>query len=118
MARPKVSSADKRSYKLTVQMNIAELGKLNSYATLCGLPPSVVARERITKGRYPSPPISRIDLLTYTELKRIGVNLNQLTRQANTGIITPDLFRILQRLERQLNLITVIVAHDSQSEDR
>lgn len=114
MARPKVSSTNKRSFKLTLQLNKAELDALYTYAGLCGIAPSVVARERITKGRYPSAPIARIDLLTYTELKRIGVNLNQLTRQANTGIIRPDLYKALQQLGRQLDLITLIIAHDSQ----
>ncbi|UEG55334.1 MobC family plasmid mobilization relaxosome protein [Mucilaginibacter daejeonensis] len=49
---------------------------------------------------------------TYRELKKIGVNLNQLTKRANAGILPPGLILALEHLGAQQQLIIQILLND------
>ena len=118
MARPVVPAADKRSVKFTLQLTQPEKEQLIKLAETCGKAPAVLAREKIFRGRFPEPKTPKIELYTYTELKRIGVNLNQLTRRANAGIISTALLTTLFKLEQKLDALTAKLIYDSQSKDR
>jgi hypothetical protein len=118
MARPKVLSANKRTIKFTLQLTPAEKLRIVQLAQSTGKAPAILARDKIFKGRFPLPRAARLDLHTYTELKRIGVNLNQLSRKANAGIIPMELFTVLYQLEQRLDTIVARLVYDRQSEDR
>ncbi|WP_170113693.1 MobC family plasmid mobilization relaxosome protein [Mucilaginibacter yixingensis] len=95
-----------------LQLKLAEKKKIDEAASACGLRSAVWAREKILKGRFPEPKAARLDLYTYTELKKIGVNLNQLTRLANGGHLSPQLIGTLVRLEQKLDAITAKLVYD------
>jgi len=118
MARPKISSAEKRSVKFSLQLTLSEKQQLSQLAEVCGKPTAKLAREKIFRGRFPEPKIALTDLRVYTELKKIGINLNQLTRKANAGVITVELLSTLYKLEQRLDIIIAKLVYDSQSKDR
>lgn len=118
MARPKILSAEKRNVKFTLQLTLTEKQQLERLSTTCNKPPAVLARDKIFKGRFPEPRIASLDLHAYTELKKIGVNLNQLTRKANAGVISFELLGTLFKLEQRLDTIIAKLVYDSQSKNR
>ena len=62
--------------------------------------------------------MARIDIQTYFELKKIGVNINQLAKQANTNRFPYGIERQLQQLLAQQDNILKLLLNDSESEDR
>jgi mobilization protein MobC len=62
--------------------------------------------------------IAEIDHAVYLELKKIGVNLNQLTRIANSGRLPAGIRELLFKLSEQQQLIIKILLHDRDSKDR
>jgi len=112
MARPRISSDQKRSIKFTFRVTEQELNKLALLAETCGLAPGVLIREKIFKGRFPIPKTAKLDLNTYLELKKIGVNLNQLTRQVNSGVLPAELSSKLTELLKQQGVIINLLLHD------
>lgn len=107
MARPKI--AEKRSVKFTLQLTEAEKNKLNELAQTCNAAPAVLAREKIFNGKFPQPRVPRLDLDTYRELHKIGVNLNQLTHKVNAGFVNVKVLPTLEKLDQQLADITAIL---------
>lgn len=73
MARPKVSPTELRSVKFTIMLTTTEQQKLVQYGKVCGKAPTILAREKIFKGRFPQPRMAKLDLNYYLELKKIGV---------------------------------------------
>ena len=92
--------------------------KLSAIAKDRGLPLGVVVRERLFSGRFPKPKLPRIELAVYTELKKSGVNLNQLTKMVNSGKLPLALYVELVKLQQQQQSIIEILLRDSHSENR
>lgn len=118
MARPKVPEAERRSAKFTMMLTPGELAKLVQLGEVCNKPPGTLAREKIFKGKFPAARIPKIDVHYYTELQKIGNNLNQLTRLANSGKIPRELLGLLLKLQQRLDLTINKIIYDSQSSDR
>ena len=119
MARPAVCNDLKRTINFTIRLTEEEQRKLKTAADLCSLSPAALIRQKIFSGKFPRPKTARLELNTYLELKKIGVNLNQLTRLAHTGRIDMNLVKILMQLLRQQEVIIgKILYHDSHSENR
>ena len=119
MSRPKLNPEDLRSVNFTIRLTAAEQRQLERSAEVCGVTPAVMVRSKLFKGRFPEPRIARIELDTYPELKKIGTNLNQLTRLANAGKFSRDLVKTLMELSRGIRAInTQIISHDSDPENR
>lgn len=58
-------------------------------------------------------------MATYLQIKKIGVNLNQLVRLAKAGKISVDLLRVILEVRRQQRtIIDKLFEDDSDSEDR
>ncbi|MDN3581473.1 plasmid mobilization protein [Mucilaginibacter flavus] len=117
MARPKLSEDNRRSINFTVRLTPAELRKLEELARLCGKAPGSLMRERFFKGKFPEPKMPKIDSSTYYELKKIGVNLNQLARKANANIMPTRILSLIAVLQRQQESIIKLLLDDSQSEN-
>ncbi|HEY8781190.1 MAG TPA: plasmid mobilization relaxosome protein MobC [Mucilaginibacter sp.] len=119
MGRPRISKEAVRSVNFTIRLTETEQRTLEKVANTCGLSPSALVREKVLKGRFPEPRPGRIDLDTYLELKKIGVNLNQLTRLANAGRMNQKLVELLVNLwKQQQQIISLLLNHDSHSENR
>jgi hypothetical protein len=118
MARPKVPETERRSVKFTVMLTSGELEKLVQLGKVCNKPPATLAREKIFKGKFPSARIPKIDVYYYTELQKIGNNLNQLTRLANSGKLPRELLGLLLKLNKRLDLTISKIVYDSEPKDR
>jgi hypothetical protein len=107
MARPKSKDTMKLSARLIFRLTAEEMKALQDFSKVCGKPVSVIIRDKAIKGKYPKAKAPRLDVQTYTELKKIGVNLNQLARVANSGrnLIPMEFYKILMQLKAQLDLI-------------
>ncbi|GAA4907566.1 MobC family plasmid mobilization relaxosome protein [Mucilaginibacter defluvii] len=105
MARPKVSKEEKRSVIFTIRLTLEEQRKLNELGAMFGISPRLLAREKIFRGSYPKQKMPRIDVDVYTELKKIGININQLARHVNSGKVPYGLRKVLLELSEQQQLI-------------
>lgn len=118
MARPKVPEAERRSAKFTLTLTPGELAKLVQLGEVCNKPPATLAREKIFKGKFPTARIPKIDVQGYIQLQKIGINLNQLTRLANSGKLPKELLGLLLKLTDRLELTISKIVYDSESKDR
>ena len=118
MARPKVPESERRSAKFTMMLTPGELAKLVQLGEVCNKPPATLAREKIFKGKFPAARIPKIDIQAYTQLQKIGNNLNQLTRLANSGKLPRELLGLLLKLNQRLDLTINKIVYDSESKDR
>ena len=119
MGRPKANQDKLRSINFTIRLTAGEIKNLDSAAATCGIATAELIRHKLFSGRFPKAKTARLELNTYLELKKIGVNLNQLTRLAHTGRVDMNLIKILLQLLRQQEVIIgKILYHDSHSEDR
>ena len=118
MARPKLSNDKKLSKLFIFRLTEKELALLRQIADTCGKPPGVVARAKLFNGRYPRPKLAKLDAETFIELKKIGVNINQIAKKANTGILNNTILRYLDELLAQQKVIIKLLFDDSKSEDR
>jgi hypothetical protein len=118
MARPRAEKEKKLSVRFIFRMTEDERSHLVKYSKICGKAPSTLAREKLFSGTFPEPKTPKIDLNTYLELKKIGVNLNQLTRLANAGKISASFLGVIMKLMKQQETIIAKLIYDSQSENR
>ena len=84
MARPTKDTADKRTERFNLRLTLAELAHVQAQAAHAGVGAHDYARRRVLGHRVP-PARSQIDATVLSDLNRIGVNLNQLTRANNSG---------------------------------
>jgi hypothetical protein len=118
MGRPKMERGKKLSQRFIFRITEDELKRLNKAAEICGQAPGTIARAKLFKGKFPEAKTAKLDLYTFLELKKIGVNLNQLTKKVNSGHLTLDLIAVLVKLREQQEVIIKYLIHDSQSENR
>jgi len=118
MARPTIPEAQRRVVNFTIRLTEDELDLLTRYASLCGITPSEVIREKVFNGRFPKPKASRIERDLFLELKRIGNNLNRQTRLLHTGRLAPDFAATLSKLKANEDTIIKLLTNDSHSKDR
>ena len=118
MARPRVDKEKKLSRRFIFRLTEDELARIITAAQTCGLPAGTLVRVKLFKGKFPQARTPRLDVQVYTELKRSGVNLNQLTRKVNSGQLPMELLSVLFKLQRQQETIIAILTYDSQPKDR
>ena len=111
MARPKIEEKEKRTVNFTIRLTENELRRLVILSNQLGKAPAVLIREKVFKNRFPLPQASKVDADTFAQIKRIGVNLNQLTRQVNAGRQPAALFPLLNTLLQQQALIIEKLIH-------
>ena len=118
MARPQKTPNEKKAYRLIARLNADERKQVEFAAKSAGLKPYQFARVKILDGRFPKPLLSEIDLGVYVELKKIGVNINQLARVANSGRFPMDIQSLLSQLSEHLHMISKLLLIDRHSENR
>lgn len=80
--------AKKTTYELCLRLNTDEVQKLQTDAENSGLSRSAYLRRLIMGAKIrPRPPKELQEL--YTEINRIGNNINQIARSVNAGIASP-----------------------------
>lgn len=100
------------------RLSESELLKLTQIAADSGLSLGAVVRQRLFGGRFPNPKIPRVELAVYMELKKSGINLNQLTKKINSGKLPLGLYVELVKLQKQQQTIIELLLHDSNPENR
>ena len=110
---PKKSSSTIRNHSYSVRLSDIELEMLRDRALESGMKASELIRKNALMRPLPRR-VSKIDLKTYIELGRIGNNLNQLTKAANTalkyGLSPPADTGELQELSKLLRLILLKIS--------
>lgn len=118
MARPRKAPDAKKNYRLIIRLNAEERKTVEEVAKSKGLKAYAYGRLKILDGRVQKTIVSEIDHAVYLELKKIGVNLNQLTRIANSGRLPTGIRELLLKLADQQQLIIKILLRDRNPEDR
>ncbi|MEB0300892.1 MULTISPECIES: plasmid mobilization relaxosome protein MobC [unclassified Mucilaginibacter] len=118
MARPKIVQEQKRIYRYVIRLNEKEQQKFMAAAEVSGVEVYKLLRAKLLTGRFPEAKIARIDLGVYLELKKIGVNVNQIAKQVNAGKLPFEIRKILLQLQEQQHLIIKVLLHDRDSENR
>ena len=110
---PKKSPSTIRNRTYPVRLSTIELEMLRDRAAEAGIKGSELVRRNALMRPLPKR-ICRVDLKTYIELGRIGNNLNQLTKAANTALkygVTPPADRgALEELSKLLHSIRLKIA--------
>lgn len=88
MARPKKQSDERRTERFNLRFTQAEKSFVETQATKAGIGTHEYLRRRSLGHRITLPP-AKTDASLLMELNRIGVNLNQLTKQSNAGKVLP-----------------------------
>ena len=103
MPRPKKDTDDRRSEALAFRLTPAERLRVEHAAIAAGLSASEYARELTLKGRVVMEQRLALDPAVFDQLRRIGVNLNQLARVANQSKhAPPELARACAAVEKFL----------------
>lgn len=114
MSRPRIDENQKRVVQVNIRLTAEENKKVADYATSAGLSPANWIRYKIFIGKNPPAKLSSLDTALYQELKKIGVNLNQIAHKLNAGEFPNDL-RIIQHLLMQhLDRMLKALIDDSQ----
>lgn len=83
MARPK--SLTPRTRQVSLSLTAEEAETLERRADAAGKRPAVYVREQLLDGEAKGTAVlpAKFDALVYEQVRRIGVNLNQIARQMN-----------------------------------
>lgn len=101
MARPKKQPAERRTVSLSCRVTPVERLRIDTAATHAGLSTSEYVRRLALSGRVILKEQRSLDHAAFDQLRRIGVNLNQLTRLAHkTGKLPPELRQAATAVER------------------
>ena len=102
MPRPRKDPDDRRSETLAIRLTQAERIGVEQAALKAGLTASDYARTLVLEGRVVVRQNRTLDHAVFDELRRIGVNLNQLTRLAHQRQEFPagleEVFAALERI--------------------
>ncbi len=105
MGRPQKEKAERRTINFTVRLTEEEMDRLVMLARQCGMAPAVLIRDKVFKGKFPEARAAVIDRETFLELKKIGVNLNQLTHKVNSGFLPTNLMDLLMSLNHKESIL-------------
>lgn len=114
MSRPKISEQDKRVVQVNIRLTETESSKVSNCAFASALTPANWIRYKIFTGKNPPVRMSSLDTSIYQELKRIGVNLNQIAHKLNQGDFPKELATTQLELLLLLNKAIKIMLHDGQ----
>lgn len=118
MARPRKADNTKKTYRLIIRLNADERKLVEAIVRSKGLKAYAYGRLKLLDGRVQKTIVAEIDHAVYLELKKIGVNLNQLTRIANSGRLPTGIRELLLKLAEQQQIIIKMLLRDRGSENR
>jgi hypothetical protein len=85
MGRPKADEEKKRVVQVNIRLTTKENEELNNYAAASGISPAHWIRHKIFVGQNPPIKTSPLNASIYQELRKIGVNMNQIAHKVNQG---------------------------------
>ena len=116
MARPRIKDNDKRTNQVNIRLTDAENSKAIAYAQASALSPANWIRRIVFTGKFPPLKLSPVDADLYRELKKIGVNLNQVTHKINQGEFPKEYLACQTELVIILNRILTALTDDGKSD--
>lgn len=114
MGRPRVNDNEKRQVQVNIRLTPDENSKVNEFASACGLSPANWIRVKIFTGKFPVVKMSPLNASVYVELKKVGVNLNQVTHKINAGEFPKAYLERQLELAELLKKIINLMTHDRQ----
>ncbi len=101
MARPKKQPTERKSSPMSIRFSVSERMLIEQYARDAGLgSASEYVRRQALHGKVVIHQSQSLDPATFDQLRRLGVNLNQLARIANAeGEIPSRLARLCDDVE-------------------
>jgi len=107
MKRKLLSKEEKRIFEVKVRLNIKEKRKLDAivFATKNNSPE--VIRSLLMKAKTPESIQPILDVQTYQQLRKIGVNFNQYVKAINQSRVAEIDSRIMKELYEILQLIKI-----------
>jgi hypothetical protein len=81
MSRPRKEEIEKRQVQVNIRLTKDEAATVKSYAIASGLSPANWIRQKVFTGRFPNLKQSPINAALFQELKKIGVNVNQIAHK-------------------------------------
>jgi len=105
MGRPKKNIEEKRDIQIVVKLNRAEYMQLRKLMTYAETNASEVVRQLVFKQRLLKPRTPLLDAQTYTQLRRIGNNLNQYVKAVHRTEISQIDRQILIELQETLEIV-------------
>ena len=91
MARPKIDADKLRTATIGVRVSPAEYARLREKAAAMGMTPAQWLRAAALDRQLPPAPAPAVNLDTYRELARIGINLNQVVARINASQAAPEI---------------------------
>lgn len=113
--RPRKDPAERRTRAIAVRLTASERAALEAAAAARGVTPTAYVRSAFQAAQgapaRQTRPIPALDASLVSALNRIGANLNQLARRANSGdLLQPgELPDALARIDQQLARIEILV---------
>ena len=88
MKRKLLSKEEKRVFEVKVRLNVMEKRKLDSMVKVSGKNSAEIIRSLLMKATVPEAPKPILDVQTYQQLRRIGVNYNQYVKAIHQRKLT------------------------------
>lgn len=114
MARPRINDTDKRIVQVNIRLTQDENARIIQYASASGMSVANWMRRKVFTGKFPPVKQSPLDAAVYRELRKIGVNLNQVTHKINAGEFPNDYLARQLELQIILNRILKLLINDRQ----
>jgi hypothetical protein len=109
MIRKLLSKEEKRVFEVKVRLNVLEKRKLDSMVKVSGKNSAEIIRSLLMKATVPEAPKPILDVQTYQQLRKIGVNFNQYVKAINQSRISEvdksimtELYAILQIVKSKI----------------
>ena len=108
MARPKADPTDRRDLRVNLRVSPVEFAVIQEKADAMGQPLAAFARAAVLSRKLPTAAGPAVDFETKHELRRIGVNLNQIAKALNARreAMPQSLDRVCRELEGILDRMT------------
>ena len=88
MKRKLISKEEKRVFDVKVRLNVKEKRKLESLVKVFEKNNAEIIRSLLMKATVPEAPKPMLDIQTYLQLKKIGVNYNQYVKAIHQSRIS------------------------------
>jgi hypothetical protein len=115
MSRPRKDDIEKRQVQVNIRLTRDEADTVENYATASGISPANWIRQKVFTGRFPNLKQSPINAALFQELKKIGVNINQIAHKVNLGEMPGPYLRYQLELLDKLNKIYKLLIDDGQA---
>lgn len=110
MKRKLLSKEEKRVFDVKVRLNFKEKEKLESLVKVSEKNGAEIIRSLLMKATVPEAPKPMLDIQTYLQLKKIGVNYNQYVKAIHQSRISEidnaiknELYELLKTVKLKIN---------------